>query len=115
MNLFWEGKEVELSGIIRKPGKVISYNGMTKLLKREQWCAIPQLCSLGVQKLKSSISTDLQKILDNHSKVFEAPKGHPPIRDQENEIHLILGNVTPNIRPYKYPYAQKSEIECMVP
>ena len=27
---------------------------------------------------------------------------------------MILGSVSPNIRPYKYPYAQKSEIECMV-
>jgi len=27
---------------------------------------------------------------------------------------LILGSVPPNIRPYRYPYAQKSEIECMV-
>eukprot|EP00253_Pinus_taeda_P035556 PITA_35556 len=25
-----------------------------------------------------------------------------------------LGSVPPNIRPYRYPYAQKSEIECMV-
>ena len=29
-------------------------------------------------------------------------------------IYLIPGIVPPNIRPYKYPYAQKSEIEHMV-
>ena len=27
---------------------------------------------------------------------------------------MIPGSVPPNIRPYRYPYAQKSEIECMV-
>ena len=27
---------------------------------------------------------------------------------------MILGSVPPNIRPYRYPYGQKSEIECMV-
>ena len=27
---------------------------------------------------------------------------------------LILGSVPPNIRPYRYPYVQKSEIEHMV-
>ena len=27
---------------------------------------------------------------------------------------MILGSLPPNIRPYRYPYAQKSEIECMV-
>jgi len=64
--------------------------------------------------LKSYISPDLQKVLDNHSKVFEAPKILPPICDHYHAIHLIPGSVPLNIRPYKYPYAQKSEIECMV-
>ena len=59
-------------------------------------------------------SLDLQRILDNHSKVFEIPKGLPPIHDHDHDIHFILGIVPPNIRPYKYPYSQKSDIECMV-
>ena len=63
---------------------------------------------------KSSISPDLQKVLENHSKVFETPKGIPPIRYHDNSIHLISGSVPPNIKPYKYPYVQKSEIECMI-
>eukprot|EP00253_Pinus_taeda_P007411 PITA_07411 len=78
-----EGKEVELRGIARKPGNIISSN-------------------------------NLQKFLDNHSKVFETPKGLPPMRDHDHAIHLIPRSVPPNIRPYRYPYAQKSEIECMV-
>ena len=36
------------------------------------------------------------------------------MRDHDHAIHLILGSVPPNIRSYGYPYAQKSEIECMV-
>jgi len=52
--------------------------------------------------------------LDNHSKVFETPKGIPPIPDHDHVIHLIPRSVPPNIRPYKYLYAQKSEIERMV-
>ena len=65
-----KGKEVELRGIIGKPGKVISSNGMTKLLKKEQRGVISQLCSLDVSTLESSISPYLQKVVDNHSKVF---------------------------------------------
>ena len=38
-------------------------------------------------------------VLDNHSKVFETPKGIPPIPDHDHAIHLILGSVPPNIRP----------------
>jgi len=109
-----EGKEVELRGIAGKPGKIISSNGMTKLLKKEKRGVIAQLCSLDVSTSESSISPDLQKVLDNHSKVFETPKGLPPMRDHDHAIHLIPGSVPPNIRPYRYPYAQKSEIERMV-
>jgi len=54
------------------------------------------------------------KFLDNYSKVFETPKGLPPSRDHDHAINLIPGSVPPNIRPYKYPFAQKSEIELMV-
>lgn len=109
-----EGKEVELRGIARKPGKIINSNGMKKLLKKEQRGVIAQLCSLDISTLEPSIALDLQKVLDNHSKVFETPKGLPPICDHDHVIHLILGSVPRNIRPYRYPYAQKSEIEWMV-
>ena len=87
---------------------------MTKILMKEQRGTISQLCSLEVPTSKSSISPDIQRVLDNHSKVFETPKGLPPIRDHDHAIHPIPGSVPPNIRPYRYPYAQKSEIERMV-
>ena len=35
MKFYVEGKEVELRGIAGKPRKIISSNGMTKLLKKE--------------------------------------------------------------------------------
>src|SRR5277367_4527451 len=87
---------------------------MTKLLKKEQGGVITQLCLLDVSTSESPISPDLQKVLDNHSKVFETPKGLPPMRDHDHAIHLIPRSVPPNIRPYRYPYVQKSEIERMV-
>ena len=87
---------------------------MTKLLKKEQRGVIAQLCSLEVPTSKSSISPSLQKVLDNHFKVFDTPKGLPPIRDHDHAIHLIPGIVPPNIRPYKYPYVKKRKIERMI-
>jgi hypothetical protein len=43
MKFSLEGKEIELRGIIGKPGKVISSNGMTKLLKKGHQGIIAQL------------------------------------------------------------------------
>eukprot|EP00253_Pinus_taeda_P006560 PITA_06560 len=97
-----------------KLGKIISSNGMTKLLKKEQRGVIAQLCLLDVSTSESSISPDLQKVLDNHSKVFETRKGLPLVCDHDHAIHLIPGSVAPNIRPYRYPYVRKSEIEHMI-
>ena len=51
--------------------------------------------------------------MDNHSKVFETPKGLPHICDHDHAIPLILGSGPSNISPYKYPYTQKTEIEHM--
>ena len=84
-----EGKEVRLGGIARKSGKIINSNNMKKLLKKEQRGVIAQLCSLEDPTSKSCISPDIQNILDNHFKVFETPKGLPPIRDHDHAIHLI--------------------------
>ena len=73
------------------------------------------LCSLDVQTSKPSIPQDLQRNIDKHSEVFEdILKGIPPTRNHDHEILLILGSVPPNIRQYRYPYTQKSEIEDMV-
>jgi hypothetical protein len=106
MKFSLEGKEIELRDIIENPGKVISSNGMTKLLKKGHQDIIAQLRSLDVQTSKPSIPQDLQRIIDKHSKVFEdIPKGLPPTRNHDHEIRLILGSFSPNIRPYKYPYA----------
>ena len=46
--------------------------------------------------------------------MFETPKGLPHIRDHDHAIHLILGSVPPNIRPYKYRYVQMRRIEHMI-
>jgi hypothetical protein len=84
-------------------------------LKKGNQAVIAQLCSLDVQTSKSYIPIDLQGIIDKHSKVFEdIPKGLPPTRNHDHDIDLILGSVPPNINPYRYPYAQKSEIERKV-
>ena len=80
LKFFSEGKEIELQGIAGNPGKIISYNVMTKLLKKEKQGIIAQLCSLEVPTSKSSISPDLQKVLDNHSKGLILP----------NEFHLFV-------------------------
>ncbi len=105
-----EGKEFELRDIIGKLGNIISSNRMTKHLNKEQRGIIANLCPLEVPTSKSSISVDLQKVLDNHSKVFETPKGLPPICDHYHAINLIPESVPPNIRPYRFPMSKRVKL-----
>jgi hypothetical protein len=115
MKFSLEGKEFDLRGITWEPSKVLSSNGMKKLLKNGNLVVIVQLHSLDVQTSKSYIPLDLQGIINRHSKVFEdTPRGLPHTHDHDHSIHLILGSVPPNLRPYRCPYAQKNEIEHMV-
>jgi hypothetical protein len=107
MKFSLEGKEIDLRGITWKLSKLISSNVMTKLLKKGHEVVIAQLCSLDVQTYKPSIPLYLQGIID-------IPKGFPPTRNHGHDIHLIPRSVPPNIRPYRYPYAQKSEIEHLI-
>jgi hypothetical protein len=89
MRFSLNGKEIELIGIQQKPSKVISSNSMVKLLKKGHQGLISQLCSLDVQTYIASAPSDLQIIINNHSKVFgEIAKGHPPTRDHDQAIHL---------------------------
>ncbi|KAH9318117.1 hypothetical protein KI387_019886, partial [Taxus chinensis] len=57
---------------------------------------------------------NLQKVINQHVVVFKEPRGLPPEREHDHAIQLILGSQPPNIKPYRYPYVQKSEIEKMV-
>ena len=87
---------------------------MKNILKKKQRGAIAQLFSLEVPISISFISPYIQKVLDNHSKMFETPKWILPIHDHDHAIHTIPGSVPPKIRPYRYPYVQKCEIERMI-
>ncbi|KAH9735939.1 hypothetical protein KPL71_017914 [Citrus sinensis] len=57
---------------------------------------------------------DLEQVLHHYRKVFDKPKGLPPQREHDHKIPLEPGSMPPNIRPYRYPYVQKSEIEKLV-
>ena len=110
LKYFSEGKEIKLRGIAGNLGMIISSNVMKNILKKEQRGIIAQLCSLEVPKSKASISPDLQNVLENHSKVFENPKGLPPIRDHDHAIHFIPRSVPPNISLTDIPIPKSGKL-----
>ncbi|KAL4271478.1 hypothetical protein GQ457_13G013980 [Hibiscus cannabinus] len=53
-------------------------------------------------------------LLVEYEYVFVAPRGLPPVRDNDHAIHLQPLAKPVNVRPYRYPYIQKEEIERQV-
>ncbi|XP_042005941.1 uncharacterized protein LOC121754689 [Salvia splendens] len=53
-------------------------------------------------------------VLESHSVVFGLPTGMPPKRIFDHRIHLLPQTKPINVRPYRYPYFQKTEIERQV-
>jgi hypothetical protein len=61
------------------------------------------------------VHPNLQSILSKHKYIFYTPQGLPHSHGvHDHSIPLILGNLPPNVCPYRHPFAQKSEIEKIV-
>ncbi|BFG40938.1 hypothetical protein CerSpe_272120 [Prunus speciosa] len=60
------------------------------------------------------VPTALGLFLAKFTKLFSAPTGLPLFRPIGHQIPLNPGTPPVNVRPYKYPHFQKSEIETIV-
>ena len=67
-----------------------------------------------VSDSSTPIHPDISQILDAYPDVFVEPKGLPPTRFQNHAIPLLEGSNPVKVRPYRYPYSQKAQIEIMV-
>lgn len=56
----------------------------------------------------------LHLVLQHYEEVFSMPEGLPPQRAIDHAIVLKLGTPPISVHPYRYPQAQKDEIEKLV-
>lgn len=57
---------------------------------------------------------EIQSVLESHGVVFGLPSSMPPKRQFDHKIHLLPDAKPINVKPYRYPYFQKNEIEKQV-
>ncbi|XP_006606822.1 uncharacterized protein [Glycine max] len=56
----------------------------------------------------------INELLLKYQSIFEQPTSLPPPRPHDHQINLIPSAHPINVRPYRYPYFQKTEIEKQV-
>lgn len=105
-----------LRGLQAGSPSIISLHRMEKLLKKGNHGVVAQFNAIQVVETKSlPIHPEMQQILNNHLPVFDKPHELPPSRgEHDHSITLVPGAQPPNVRPYRYPFTQKNEIEKII-
>ena len=68
----------------------------------------------GRAECMQQVTHELSGVLEEFKDVFNMPQGLPPAHEHDHSIILKPGAEIPHIRPYRYPFYQKNEIEKMV-
>jgi hypothetical protein len=104
MKFIREGKEVMLYGLNtwdkRSKGEMV-------LMQTEQ----TETKSNIVEDMEEGTKEDMQKILEEWTLVFVEPKELPPPRTHDHRILLLQGAGPVCVKPYRYLFYQKTEIE----
>ena len=89
---------------------------MEKLLKKGHHGVIAQFNAIQAFEPSSLyIHLEMQHILNNHLQVFDKLHEIPPSRGEHDHSNtLVPWAQPPNVHPYRYPFAQKNEIEKII-
>nr|GMD55757.1 Transposon Ty3-G Gag-Pol polyprotein [Ipomoea batatas] len=121
MEFIKDSKKVKLQGesVLHHP--LISFNQLQAMADNGDIQAayeIHQLSStetkttpLELSPIPKELPEAFQLVLLEFSSIFEPPNTLPPHRKFDHNIHLLPNTKPVNIRPYRYPYFQKYEIE----
>jgi len=72
-----------------------------------------KLLSLEADSAPAPLPTLVQSLVNSFAHVFAEPTSLPPSHGHDNQINL-KGSQPISLRPYRYPYFQKAEIEKII-
>ncbi|PKA53356.1 RNA-directed DNA polymerase like [Apostasia shenzhenica] len=127
MKFSYQGKMMILKGAKKTYIQLISCKQLSKNLSASSLIIPKQLYELEVPQTgksrenqhstwdrQASRQRQIQTLLKVYLKVFSAPKGLPPSRGEDHSIVLLEGTPPINVRPYRYPFVQKAELERLI-
>ncbi|XP_042488048.1 uncharacterized protein LOC122068247 [Macadamia integrifolia] len=110
-----EGRRVTLVGDASQGPMELQYHNVRRVLNTGAVAALYQLELQAMEQDRDGDSNmEIKSLLRTYERVFAKPPGLPPSRPQDHAIHLQSGTSPVNVRPYRYPHFQKTEIEHLV-
>ena len=114
---FRKGKQqVELKGERDQVQlRLIKGSRLHKWARKQAYGIMAQLSAVQ-EEVQANATTppEVEKVLQDFEEVFKEPQGLPPERSHDHSITLKEGSKPFQIRPYRCPYIQKTEIEKLV-
>ncbi|KAF5480102.1 hypothetical protein F2P56_000872 [Juglans regia] len=121
--ILWNFKELTMQFTVQQT--VVQLKGLTgstwieeghihKCSQMESKGIILQFIEQTTKPQANQIPEHIQKLLNDYLDIFSTPKGLPPTRSHDHVINLQPGTNPISVRPYRYPYFQKDEIEKIV-
>lgn len=109
-----QGNSICLQGNDQVKVEQVTPRQMKKTVQQAHHGILAQLNCLTLISEDQQVHPDIQIILNEFSDIFEEPKSLPPQRDADHQIPLKKGTEPIHVRPYRYPFIQKTEIEKLV-
>nr|GLL29698.1 uncharacterized protein LOC109154292 [Ipomoea trifida] len=128
MEFLWNGQPICLKGDHARSLQQITFNQLQAITESKNVEELYELfyiasteneelpdTTLSVEfELPQGIPNEAAELILSFSTIFQPPRDLPPHRDLDHRIHLLPGSKPVNVRPYRYPHFQKSEIEKLV-
>lgn len=119
IKLYLNNRFVTLQGEHPVGPKLAQFNHLKRMKSTD---AISELFTLHFQSvvdhssltLPADTPSDLALLLNDYKQVFDVPRGLPPPRVCDHQILLTAGTMPVKVKPYRYPFSKKTEIEKIV-
>ncbi|KAL6323626.1 hypothetical protein AAG906_039221 [Vitis piasezkii] len=111
MEFEWRSQNCVLQGLRTTPIQPVDFQCLSK--EARQGHALFAIYATE-EGNSTPVPQELKELIEAFDDIFQAPSQLPPQRDIEHQITLKEGTDPINVRPYRYAYFQKDEIERQV-
>lgn len=114
-----DGRVIEFKGDIASNLSLLTPPQLRRLVHKSGASALFHIRILSTelpsnQASPTQLLSGIQTLITKFNSPFQQPTTLPPSRPTNHHIHLFPNSNPVNVRPYRYPYFQKQEIEAQV-